>query len=223
MAMAVHMDRRRVVVLALFAALGTSCRARDERVRVACVGDSITFSTGVEDRGRDSYPSALQRLLSNSYHVQNFGVNGATVGRESDQPYVRESAFQQAKDFQPNVVVILLGANDTKLQNWAHIETFVTDYRALIAEFAELGSRPRIYLCVPVPAFADGESVNRQRLRELRPKIERLGTDLNLPVIDLYTELSARPDLFPDGVHPNAEGAGRIADLVHRSLTATQQ
>src|SRR3954466_10603870 len=166
------MVRRRALVVALIVALGTCWRARDDRVRVACVGDSITFGYGVSDREQNCYPSALQRLLGDGYHVRNFGVSGAAVGRETDQPYVREPAFQSAKEFRPNVVVILLGTNDTKLENWAHVEIFATGYKALVAEFRELESKPRVYLCVPLPAFVDGDSINRERVRELRTKIE---------------------------------------------------
>lgn len=32
-------------------------------VRVACVGNSITYGTGIQDRARDSYPAQQQRML----------------------------------------------------------------------------------------------------------------------------------------------------------------
>jgi lysophospholipase L1-like esterase len=215
------MTSGRVVTVAVLAGLLTSCSTDDQRIRVACVGDSITLGGG-EDR-RDNYPSTLQRLLGDGYHVRNFGVNGVTVGRQADQPYAQESAFARAKDFKPNIVVIGLGTNDTKIQNWGHSENFAADYKALVAEFQVLDPKPQIYLCIPVPAYIDGDWIDRNRTRELRPKIEQIGKDLNLPVIDLYTALDRRPDLFPDGVHPNAEGAEVIAKTVHAKLTAEKK
>src|SRR5262245_39115089 len=117
------MMRCRFVAVALAAALLTSCRSDDNRIRVACVGDSITLG-GSEDNS-DNYPSALQRLLGDGYRVRNFGVNGTTAGRETDQPYLLESALGRAKDFKPNTVVLMFGTNDTKIQNWHRGERFV--------------------------------------------------------------------------------------------------
>jgi len=212
---------RRFVAVALAAALLTSCRADDHRIRVACAGDSITLGGG-EDRS-DNYPNNLQRLLGDGYHVRNFGVNGATAGRETDQPYVQESAFVRAKDFRPNIVVLMLGTNDTKNQNWRQVDRFVAGYKDLIAEFQALESAPKIYLCVPVPAYIDGDWINGMRVRELRPMVEEIGKDLDLTVIDLYAALDGRPDLFPDGVHPNAEGARVIAETIHGRFAADRQ
>jgi len=213
------MMNRRLLAVALVAALLTSCRADDDhRIRVACVGDSLTLGGG-EDRS-DNYPSALQRLLGDGYHVRNFGVNGATAGRETDQPYVREAAFGRAKDFKPNIVVILLGTNDTKIQNWRQVDRLVADYKGLIGEFRALESAPKIYLCVPVPAYLDGDWINGMLVRELQPMIEQMGKELDLPVIDLYSALDRRPELFPDGVHPNADGAKLIAESIHAKIAA---
>jgi lysophospholipase L1-like esterase len=214
------MAHHRTVAVALLAAILSSCRADDQRIRVACVGDSITLGGG-ENR-RDNYPGTLQRLLGNGYDVRNFGVNGATVRRHADQPYVRESAFGGAKEFKPNIAVILLGTNDTKIQNWGQVDRFVADYKSLVADFQALDPKPQIYLCIPVPAYIDGDWINRDRVRELRPRIEQIGKDLHLPVIDLYTDLDGRPELFPDGVHPNPEGAGLIAKAVHAKLVAAE-
>ncbi|OYP74897.1 hypothetical protein CIK94_07310 [Prevotella sp. P4-51] len=36
-------------------------------VRVACVGNSITYGTGIQDRARDSYPAQLERMLGPGY------------------------------------------------------------------------------------------------------------------------------------------------------------
>lgn len=37
--------------------------------------------------------------------------------------------------------------------------------------------------------------------------------------IDLHTPLFARPDLFPDAIHPNAEGASILASTVYQAIT----
>ena len=73
-------------------------------IHVACVGDSITNGT--------EYPSDLWMKLGANYTVGNFGVGGATVSLDSDKPYMNQTDFQSAKQFLPNIVVIMLGTND---------------------------------------------------------------------------------------------------------------
>jgi lysophospholipase L1-like esterase len=211
---------RWALVVALSAVLAASGRA-DDKIRVACVGDSITFGAGVEKREQNNYPKVLQGLLGDRYEVRNFGVSGATLLKKGDKPYVKERAFQQAKEFKPNVVVIKLGTNDTKPQNWKHEADFVADCKSLVQEFQNLESRPKVYLCVPVPAYKGNFGIDDGRVKTgVKPKVEQLGKDLELPVIDLYAALSDMPKLFPDQIHPNAAGAKLIAETVHKALTA---
>ena len=58
-------------------------------IRVACVGDSITYGFGISDRERDSYPAQLQRDLGEAWQVRNFGSNGATALERGTKPYSR--------------------------------------------------------------------------------------------------------------------------------------
>lgn len=48
------------------------------KIKVACVGDSITFGAGISDRANNSYPSLLQNTLGDDYQVDNFGFNGTS-------------------------------------------------------------------------------------------------------------------------------------------------
>ena len=66
---------------------------------VACVGDSITYGSGISNRDYNSYPAQLNRMLQkfdNQWQTQNFGVSGATLLRNADKPYVQQSAYNQA-------------------------------------------------------------------------------------------------------------------------------
>ena len=123
---------------------------------VACIGDSITYGSGISDRIKDSYPAQLQRLLrqyDRNWQVGNFGVSGATLLHRGDKPYVRESAYNDARAYNPDIVIIKLGTNDSKPQNWQYKEDFVADYSAMIDVFRSLPSRPQVWICKPVPAF----------------------------------------------------------------------
>ncbi len=192
---------------------------RKDLVRVVCVGDSITYGDGVEEREKNSYPAVLQRLLGDHYRVRNFGDSGSALLAKSDKPYRKEGAYADALKFRPNVVVILLGTNDTKPWNWQHADDFAADYTELIRSFQKLSSQPQVFLCVPVPAYPGGAGIDDTRIRTgVKPKVEELGRELNLPVIDLYTTFSDKKELFSDTVHPNAEGAKLLAETVARAI-----
>lgn len=210
--------RRRFVALAFVALLTTSCTA-DDKTRVACVGDSITYGAAIENREKNCYPTVLQTLLGDKYDVRNFGANGATLTRKGDEPYVKKSVFADAKKFNPHIVIIKLGSNDTKPHNWTHIDDYVADYKALVAEFQALESKPKVYICRPAPVYEDAFGINGRFVEQLKPKIDAVAKELALPVIDLSTPLSGKKEMFPDGVHPDAAGAKVIAETVHKALT----
>jgi acyl-CoA thioesterase-1 len=204
---------------------GTAVRESDFRspIRVACVGDSITFGYGIGDRDHNSYPAQLAVLLGRKWNVRNFGVNGATALKHGTRPYVEQPAFHDALEFKPNVVVIKLGTNDTNAKSWSqHKREFLADYLDLIHSFAVLETRPRIYLCRPVPLFRDrGKDYDTDKIlvSEIIPKIEEAARAEKHPLIDLYTPFEGKAVLFPDGVHPNIDGARIMAEIVYANLT----
>src|SRR5579885_3646478 len=85
--------RRFLMAVAAAAGLAAAGRA-DDKIRVACVGDSITYGAGIKDREHNSYPAQLQKLLGDGYEVRNFGVNGRTLLSKGDLPYVKERTYQ---------------------------------------------------------------------------------------------------------------------------------
>jgi len=187
-------------------------------IRVACVGDSITYGATIADREQHSYPAQLGRYLGKKWDVRNFGVGGATLLKQGDRPYWNETAYKQALTFVPDAVIIKLGTNDTKPENWAYKDLFVTDYVALINSFKALGCR--IWICLPVPAFPERWGISDDIIKqETIPMIRDIAQQTNVPVIDLYQTLAGRPDLFPDQIHPNAQGAGIMAGTIYTALT----
>ena len=46
-----------------------------------------------------------------------------------------------------------------------------------------------------------------------------MAREKDLPTIDLYAALSNHPEMFPDRIHPNAQGAALIAKAVCKELT----
>ncbi len=189
-------------------------------IKVACIGNSITYGAGIADRPRDSYPSQLQRMLGDRWVVRNFGVSARTLLKKGDYPFWNEEAYAQAKAFLPDVVVIKLGTNDTKPQNWKFRNEFYADYKAMVKELKALPSHPQIFLCKPVPAYAVQWGINDSVIvHGVIPAVEKLAKNEKLAVIDLYTALSGKPSLFPDHIHPNPEGAGLMAKTIYKALT----
>ena len=145
--------------------------------------------------------------------------SGRTLLRKGDHPYWNENAFKKAQDFQPDVVIIMLGTNDTKPQNWSHKDEFESDYRDLITTFQKLKSSPRVYICRPVPVPEPGNyGINEKALQEQMPILDKLAKELKTGVIDMHAALQD-PKLLPDRVHPNAQGAGEMAKAAVAVLT----
>lgn len=207
-----------------FLALGSPLQAEQPvapggKIRVACVGDSITQGAGA-DNGK-SYPSQLQEILGPKYEVGNFGVSGRTLLNKGDYPYTKESAYQKAKDFQPNAVIIMLGTNDTKPQNWKHQSEFAADYKALVTSFKTLESKPQIFVCRPCPVPEPGNfGITETNVKLEIPMIDKLAEEEKLEVIDMHAALEATPALLPDRVHPNTEGAKVMAETAAKAVSA---
>jgi len=193
---------------------------RPETIRVACVGDSITYGAGIRDRAKNCYPVQLGQMLGEGWEARNFGVSGATMLKQGDKPYWTQGAFQAALDYRPHAVVIKLGTNDTKPQNWRHKDQFAADCKEMIDRFAQLDSKPQIWICCPVPAYADRWGIRDSVVKdEVIPIVRRVAEEKGIKIIDLYGPLSGKPQLFPDQIHPNQEGAGLMAREIFRALT----
>lgn len=191
------------------------------KIRVACIGNSITYGAGLQNPFRDSYPGVLEQLLGTGYDVRNFGISGRTALQKGDRPYMRERAYAEALDFAPNIVTIKLGTNDTKPWNWIHKEEFEHDLFELVRSFQTLDTRPRVILCLPVPAPEGGKSINEETLvRDVIPAIRKVARRSGAEVLDLHEALQPYyPRCFPDGVHPDAEGSRLMARTLYTCIT----
>ena len=168
----------------------------------------------------NSYPSQLAVMLGSKWELRNFGISGATLLKKGDMPYWNQPAFQAALDFNPDVVVIMLGTNDSKPQNWKFSPEFVPDYKEMIARFAALPAHPKIWITRPMPAFSSAFAISEAVISsEAIPMIEQIAHDTQVGLIDQYVAMKPHADLVPDGIHPNAEGAHFLAVTVYTTLT----
>lgn len=187
-------------------------------IKLACVGDSIT--QGVGAAGGKSWPDQIRTMLGDKWEVKNFGVSGSTLLNSGDKPYQKEGAFKNAKAFVPDVVVIMLGTNDTKPQNWKHKDTFAADYQDMIKQFAELPSKPRIFICYPPYIAGNGNfGISEANTKAEIPLVDEVAKATKAGIIDVHGALDGKDALIPDKVHPNTEGATEIAKAVFTGLT----
>ena len=184
----------------------------EETIRVACVGDSITEGSG--------YPFQLHLMLGSDYTVGNFGVSGSTVSLDSAKPYMNESKFKEALDFNPDIIIIMLGTNDANPEITPNETGFDTDYSHLVSAFQQLEGKQLIWIAKSPPIFAHNSSYNNTILvTTFLPEIENLSDQLNLPTVDIYDVLRNRSEYFADGVHPTSDGAAVIAANVYDAIT----
>lgn len=192
-------------------------------VKVACVGNSITYGTGIANREKDSYPVKLQQMLGDKYLVDNFGKPGATLLNKGHRPYMQQKEFKDALAFAGDIVVIHLGINDTDPRNWPNYrDYFIRDYRALIDSFRVVNPQCRILIARLTP-IADRhprfESGTRDWHGEIQLAIENIAKYANVQLIDFHEPLYPYPYLLPDAVHPNVEGAAILAKTVYEGIT----
>lgn len=203
-----------------------------DSLKIACIGDSITFGARVSDPSVDSYPAELQKLFHGKpVQVRNFGIGGATM-LKSGTPNVWQ-ALGEVQSYQPAIVIIMVGTNDTvgpPRNNWEHIGEFENDYKSYISQLKSTSSSPEIFLLSPTDMNLDTPGLPRERIANLetrRPRlwdlkyrIERIAKDEAVHFLDMATAFKNKPWLFTeeDGVHPNAVGYEELADKVYNGI-----
>jgi acyl-CoA thioesterase I len=188
------------------------------KIKVACVGDSITHGSGAG--AKEDYPSVLGKLLGEKYEVGNFGRSAATLLKKGDSPYWKTEEFGKSDAFAPAIVVIMLGTNDTKKHNLPHVDEFIADYKDLIAHYRALPSKPQVYVvAIPPVLKANFNMVPEASGGEIVPRIRKVAEEAKAPLIDVYAAFKDHPEyLTADGCHPNPAGHAAIAKAVSEAL-----
>ncbi len=208
------------VLVILFGTLMINAQEKT-KIKVACVGNSITEGAGW---GEKAYPAQLGALLGSHYDVRNFGLGGRTMLKKGDFPYWNEKFFAEAKEFNPDIIILMLGTNDSKPQNWKYKDEFFKDYSDMIEAFRENDRNPKIFVCLPPPVFKDGYGITNSIIHDqIIPMIDSIKNKFNTLLIDFNTAMINDSSYFVDGIHPNGDGYGIMAKIVDDAIKAEEK
>ncbi len=222
-----------LLAAALAALLGTAIhhcifcprkeKAKEGKRRILCIGDSITYGTGVlYSRWKNAFPVMLEEMLGKEFQVLNYGISGATLLDEGDSPY-RKSFLKAARNTNPEVCILMLGTNDSKPQNW-NAEKYEETLERWINALKSFSSNPSVYVMTPPAAFRVNGKPVVYRIRddvireEIYPIVKRQAERCRTGLVDLYAATETHPELFGDGVHPNKQGNHLIAQQIYNAL-----
>ena len=215
--------RRFLLAFVSLCMLADAFGAPAKKIKVACIGDSITYGAAIEDREHFAYPVQLQELLGDDYLVGNFGQNGATLLKKGHNPYDKLEVCRKAIDFAADIYVIHLGVNDTDPRDWPNFrDDFVGDYLDLINSFREANPNARIIIALLTPLsdrhhrFMSG---TKQWHEDIMDAIRVVAKTSGAELIDFYSLLHPYPWHLPDAIHPDEVGYGMLAKTVYSAVT----
>lgn len=210
---------------------------RQDAVRVACIGNSITDGHGIDMNDVKAYPGQLQQLLGSGYQVRNCGVSARTLLNKGDFPIMKELAWRDALAFKPDVAVIKLGTNDSKPENWKHGREFESDLMQMIDQLCPMepvlnkkgkptrkmqrSTKTRIILCTPIPAYKPSWNISDSVITsEIIPVIEKVAQREHLQVVNLHALFNDNDgqQMQKDGIHPTEKGDAQIARAVYDAI-----
>jgi lysophospholipase L1-like esterase len=200
--------------------------AKDGQIKVACVGDSITYGHAVDIWYKNNYPVVLQNLLGDGYLVNNYGVSCATIQKTGDFPYIKTKSYKPSIEFDADILVFMLGSNDTKPYNWLNKETFKKEYIELLNTYLN-DNNPEVYLCTVSRVFyKDPEQTTGQSTYFVQEDIIKIINEVILEVadeygynlIDIYSVTKDHREWYKDYVHPEAEAAKEIAEEIYNYI-----
>lgn len=198
------------------------------QIRVACIGNSITEGFGLQNPREEAYPAVLNQILEDKYgehvyEVKNYGISARTLLLKGDLPWMKEPYFEDVLAYNPQIVTIKLGTNDTKPHNWQYGNEFQQDLEILIDTLLSLPAKPIIFLCYPIPVYENNWGIREEIVaQEIIPIIDSVAQKYNLQIIDLHSNMEQSLYL-KDNVHPNKYGSELIAQKIWQKAFKTQK
>ncbi len=219
------------VVLRAFDLVNGAGQEESEPMRIAFIGDSITYGTGGNPPNMKSFPAQLQLRLDQEGRnviVGNFGVNGARVLKTAKTCY-GNFLFNSVslEEFDPEIVVFALGTNDASTVSGSMDEfrdRYYKEYKELILSYGKLPSVKDVYVATTLHREDSAEDVVVSEVIPIQKRIvEELAEESReaaYALLDLYslTLEDANGGFYTDGLHPNESGYRIIAECVYDAL-----
>lgn len=197
-------------------------------VRFACIGNSITQGSHLDNPSVECYPSQLRGMLSSIYGdtcmVNNYGLSGRNMLKNGPNPIWVEPKFKKALNWAPDICFILLGTNDARPNLWEEYgNEFMADYLDMIDTFKTINPETRFIIGAPTPIWEGhpygGDTWGKKHNDSIMvncviPLINSISETTGAELIDFHTPFKDSVHLFPDHLHPNAEGANYVAKLI---------
>ena len=187
------------------------------QTRVVCIGNSQTAGTGTTNPATKAWPAQLRTMLGSEYSLLNCGVSGSVMTKAGSSPFWNKSQYTQARNFDPQILIISIGSDDASTANLPFIGNFATDYIAMIDSFRVNGKNPLVYICYPTSCFGN-TAQNTVLHDQILPLIDQVHSMRETTVIDFYNPMLPYGNLFPDHLNPNDQGAASMARIVYNSL-----
>lgn len=196
-------------------------------IKIACVGDSITYGLGVLSNRDKSWTSLLVKELGSDYQTINYGLISRTLLSTGDYPYMNEKLANKFWNGKEDIIIFMLGTNDSKNINWNY-NRFEKEYEGLIMKIKKEKSKSKLYIMIPPQIFINNpnrEKPNRNNLENgVIPIINKINDSYKfVKVIDLYTLTKDHKEWFPDGIHPNAVGNKKIAVEIAKVIKGNEE
>ncbi len=197
------------------------------KVKVACLGDEITYGSDSSSVETKSYPAQLQKLLDSRYgkkkfEVTNYGTSGESFVADFERSnagsmrYRNTDEYRKMRKDKPDVVILMLGTNDIAyLTDGNSCEEYKDAYVELINDIKKMKSSPLVFVCTPITRYTNyGTSI---AMNVLRNATIQAANEAKAYVIDTYsiTEEYFSSALYEtDGKHPNDAGYKNLASVV---------
>ena len=175
-----------------------SYAAEGDKVKIACVGDSLTegYTSSGSNKGSTAYPAVLQNLLGSDYQVGNFGRTSFTLMKGTNKSYWDAAEFTNSKAFDANIVIIMLGTNDSKDAYWNETK-FKEDAVALYNTYANLESVERIIFATSPHCYVmSGTDITAAGVDRMVAVQRELIAENNWESVDMYALTADREDYF---------------------------
>lgn len=205
-------------------------------IKIACIGDSITYGYTLPDRNNTCYPHQLQLLLDaktpGGYEVRNFGNSGRGIYLDSMRGNEKRGfrwmkEHKAALEWKPDIVICNLGIND----NGEYIKEytgarkrgqFVQDYLAMMNDYKAANPNVKFYMWTKLSPLTNGQRFYRSAEPFLmQADLKKVAEQLGARGIDMQKPLMAECDAIfaSDKIHPNPAGAKIIAETTFKYLT----